>query len=402
MLELIFTVFLGCTAGIITGLIPGVHINLISLILVSVSGYFMGLTSPIVLGIFIISMSVTHTFLDVIPSVFLGAPDSDQALNVLPCHRLLLEGKGFEAVKLATIGSLVCLILTTLFIPILLPIVPLIYNTVSPYMGYILLFVVIFMILKEKKPSKILWSIAVFLMSGVLGMIVLSLPNFNQPLFPLLSGLFGVSTLVTSLSNNVKIPIQKIKETITLEKTKLLKAFSAGTFSGSLTGIFPGLGSAQAAILGSQLTGDIGEHAFIVLIGGINTVNFVFSLATLYTLEKARNGAVVAVLQILESIDLNTLIVFLASALLAGGIATYLAMRLTRIFAKYITRISYPAVCITIILFITGMVFYFSSYLGIFILFTSTAVGITPALLGVKRSHAMGCLLLPVIHFFLV
>jgi putative membrane protein len=36
----------------------------------------------------------------------LGAPDESKALNVLPGHRMLMEGKGFEAVKLNVIGSL--------------------------------------------------------------------------------------------------------------------------------------------------------------------------------------------------------------------------------------------------------------------------------------------------------
>ena len=92
---LIVAVVFGICAGIITGLIPGIHINLISLLLVSISGFFLGFTSPTVLGVFIIAMAVTHTFLDVIPSVFLGAPDADTALIVFPGHILLLEGKGF-------------------------------------------------------------------------------------------------------------------------------------------------------------------------------------------------------------------------------------------------------------------------------------------------------------------
>ena len=111
-LEILLAIFCGCCAGIITGIIPGIHINLVSLLLVSLSGYMLGFTSPLVLAVFIISMAVTHTFLDPIPSIFLGAPDADQALNVLPGHRLLMQGMGYEAVKLTVIGSLLSLILT--------------------------------------------------------------------------------------------------------------------------------------------------------------------------------------------------------------------------------------------------------------------------------------------------
>ena len=102
--DVILAVLIGCLAGCITGLIPGIHVNLISMLLISMSGYLLGMTDPISLAVFIISMAITHTFLDSIPSVFLGAPDADMALGVLPGHRLLLEGKGYEAVKLTVIG----------------------------------------------------------------------------------------------------------------------------------------------------------------------------------------------------------------------------------------------------------------------------------------------------------
>lgn len=402
LFEIFVAVIIGIGFGIITGLIPGIHINLVSIMLISLSSYLIGIIDTITLAVFIVSMSVTHTFLDIIPSVFLGAPDSDQALNVLPCHKLLLKGKGFEAVKLATIGSLTCLIAVVIIMPLLGLVVPLTYDVVSPFMGWILLFVVIFMIYKEGKLSNIVWASFIFLMSGVLGMIVLSVPNLKQPLFPMLSGLFGISTLVTSLANKVKIPRQDISETIKVSGKEYRKTIFAGTFSGSLTGIFPGLGAAHAAIIGNQITGEMSESAFIVLVGGINTVNFVFSLVTLYTIDKARNGAVVAVQKIIESISLNDVMVLIASALISGGIATFLAMGISRIFSKVITKVNYQVLCLFIIGFICVMVFYFSSFLGLYILILSSFIGMLPVLLGVKRSSAMGCLMLPVILFFLL
>lgn len=400
--SIILAVLIGCLAGCITGLIPGIHVNLISILLVSVSGYLLGITNPISLAVFIISMAITHTFLDSIPSIFLGAPDADMALGVLPGHRLLLEGKGYEAVKLTVIGSLLALIATLILIPIMIPFVPKIYSFVQPYMGYILIAVVIYMILKEKKLNKIFFGSFVFFIAGILGIIVLGWENLEQPLFPMLSGLFGISTLIISLTQNAEIPKQHVTETIRVRFIDKVKAIGAAVFSGSLTGIMPGLGAAQAAILAMQLVGNIGNYAFMILIGGINTVNFTFSLVTFYTLQKARNGAVVAILEILKSINLEQLLIFLFAALIAGCIATLLALFFARIFSKFIVKVNYKKLCIGIISFITLMVIYFSGIIGLLVLITSTAVGIIPGLIGVKRSHAMGCLLLPVILFFVL
>jgi putative membrane protein len=344
-------------------------------------------------------MAITHTFLDALPSIFLGAPDADQALNVLPGHKLLLQGKGFEAVKLTVIGSLLCLLLAVVLVPLMLPISKTIYPFLKGYIGYLLIAIVLFMILKDKK--KIL-NLIVFLTSGVLGLIVLNMPTLKDPLFPLLSGLFGTSMLVVSLSQKVSIPKQSFKETLTIEKKNIAKAVGAGTFAGSLTGFFPGLGPAQGAVLASQLTKNIGDYGFMILVGGINTVNFIFSLVTLYTIEKARNGAVIVVSKLLENYSIAALAIFVCAALLTGAAATFLALKLSKIFAKLVSKIKYSLVVCCVIALIVALVFYFSGLLGILVLLVSTAVGIIPGITGIARNHQMGCLILPVILFFVL
>jgi putative membrane protein len=65
-------------AGIVSGLTPGIHINLVSVLVVSLSPKLSGLVSPLSLVVFIVSMGITHTFLDFIPSIFLGVPDAEK------------------------------------------------------------------------------------------------------------------------------------------------------------------------------------------------------------------------------------------------------------------------------------------------------------------------------------
>ena len=399
LFEILLAITLGIFAGIITGLIPGIHINLVSLILLSLSGYFLSFTNAVVLGVFIISMSVTHSFLDFIPSVFLGAPESETALSVLPGHKMLLQGKAFEAVKLTVIGSLLSLILAVLLVPLLIPSVSFIYPLFKDYIGFILIAVIVYMILKDNMKF---WNLIVFLLSGTLGLIVLSMPNLENPLFPMLSGLFGLSMLAVSLFDKVNIPEQTITNDINLGKSETFQAIGAGTVAGTLTSFFPGLGPAQGAVLASQLTRKISEYGFMVIVGGINTVNFVLSLVTLLTLDKARNGAVVVVSQLLENFDHQTLLIFLAATLIVGGVATALALCITRVFSRLIVKINYRALVIGIIGLITILAFYFSGWVGLLILFTGTMIGIIPGELGVSRHHAMGCLILPVILYFVL
>jgi putative membrane protein len=402
ILHMLIAMVLGCLGGIVTGLTPGVHINLVSLILLDASAYLLGFTEPISLAAFIISMGITHTFLDAVPSIFLGAPDDAKALAVLPGHRMLLEGRGYEAVKLTVIGAFCCLVLTVILSPLLIPILPAVSEFLTPYIGWILLVAVVYMILREQKLHKILWNLFIFFASGALGILVFSFPNLDQPLLPLLSGLFGISGLLLSLSTNTKIPEQRITEEIKLPKLVQAKAFGAATFSGMLTGFFPGLGAAQAAVIATQIVGDIGAHAFMVLVGGIGTVNFLFSFVTFYAINKARNGVIIVVQELMNTITLPQFYMLIGIILMSGAISVVLALQCAKIFSSLIVKVNYKKLCYSVIAFVACLVFYFSGWIGLFILAVSTSLGMIAPLANVNRNHAMGCLLLPVIMFFLL
>jgi putative membrane protein len=401
ILEILGAVVIGIFCGVVTGLIPGLHVNLVAVGLLSVSGYLLLWFSPFALVVFIIAMAVTHTFLDALPAIFLGAPDADQVLNVLPGHRLLMNGQGYEAVKLTVVGSFLCILITVISIPVLIPISVGIFSLVNPVMGWILLGVSIFMILQERGVEKRVWALAIYLSAGILGVITFTMPGLKHSLVAMLSGLFGVSTLIVSLYNNVAIPPQEIGEKIVLSKRELSKIIFVGTLAGGITGLFPGIGAAQAGIIGAQLVGKMKDYAFLVLNGGINTVNFMFSIVTLYSLEKARNGAVIVILELMDSISLSELWLFLFVALLVGSICVFITLGIARVFSRLINLVDYKKLCFSIIVFVSGFVFVLSGWKGMLIMIVSTALGILPPYVNVRRNHAMGCLLMPVTMFFL-
>ena len=395
--EIIIAILLGCIAGVITGLTPGLHINLVALILLSISPVLLGYTNVVAVASFIIAMSITHTFTDFISATYLGAPADDTALAVLPAHRMLLDGMGHEAVKLTVIGSLLCLIITIILSPLLIFIVPIIFNYLKDYIGWLLLTVVIFMILREENINKKFWAFMVVALSGIFGLIVFNVPNLKDPLLPMLSGLFGVSVLLLSLTQKVALPIQRTTEMVKVKAKDMAKALSSGVFSGSLVSIFPGLGPAQAAVIAGQAVGKIEVFAYLVLVGGINTVSMILSLITLFTIEKARNGSIIVVQQLLQSIDLNVLILFMAVALAAGGIATFLTLYVSKIFSSIMNKLNYSMLSIFIIIFIALMVLHFSGLIGLLILITATFIGLIPNIAEVSRSNSMACLLVPII-----
>lgn len=74
---------LGVLTGVLTGILPGLHVNNIALIFLSLSGTIAsafgflldyGISTDFVLVlicVYIISVSISHTFHDIIPSTFL-------------------------------------------------------------------------------------------------------------------------------------------------------------------------------------------------------------------------------------------------------------------------------------------------------------------------------------------
>ena len=390
-------ILLGCLFGVVTGLIPGLYINLVALILFSISPVLLGYTNVIAVASFIIAMSITHTFTDFISATYLGAPADDTALAVLPAHKLLLDGKGHEAIRLTLIGSLLCLIFTIALVPLLIIAVPFIFNSLKDYVGWILLAIIVFMVLKETTMNKKFWTLYLVGLAGTLGLIVFNMPNLNDPLLPMLSGLFGIPILLLSLTQKVSLPIQRITEMIKVKTSDLSKAIGSGVFSGSLISIFPGLGPAQAAVLAGQLVRKIDIYSYLILVGGINTVSMILSLITLFTIEKARNGSIIVVQQLLQTIDVNVFILFLAVALIAGGVSTFLTLSISKLFSRIMNKLNYSMLSIIIIIFISLMVFYFSGFLGILILIVATAVGLIPNIVNINRSISMSCLLVPII-----
>ncbi len=269
LIEILIAILLGVFAGIFTGLIPGIHINLVSIMVLSSSLFLLNYFSPLSLALFIVAMAITHTFLDSIPSIFLGAPDGGMELSVLPGHKLLLEGRGYEAIFLTVIGSFFSVIASLSLVPVLVPLMRWGYPLIQPYIVYILIAASIMLIYRESKSR--FKALLVYLLAGLLGIGVLTMPLLEQPLFPMLSGLFGISILVLSLMKKTKIPEQKI----TYPKLKIEEVLSyigLGFVASLLTGTLPGLGASQAAIIASSVKKKNKPENFLMLLGGINTV----------------------------------------------------------------------------------------------------------------------------------
>ncbi len=396
LFEILFFLLLGITAGTFTGLIPGVHVNLISLILLSLSGTILLKVDPINLLVFLASMATTHTFLDFIPSIFLGAPDTDTELSTLPGHNLLKEGRGYEAVLLTIYGSISAIFVLILLTFPAIEIIKRFYSSIRLLIPYILIFVSIFLIYLEKNKVS---SIFIFSLSGILGLSVLNL-KINHPIVPLLMGLFGGSVILQSIINKTEIPEQIISR----PKIKIFRPLLGATLSAPICSFLPGFGSGQAAVLGSLVTDRRGENNkenFLFLVGAINTLVMGFSFITLYAISKARTGVATAMKTLIQKPSLNVLILTLLVVILSGIISFFWAIKLTKFFSKNLNKINYTSISYFILFFLLLIIYLLTGIIGIFIFLISTLLGLYTTSLNVRRINLMSCLIVPTIILFL-
>jgi putative membrane protein len=381
----------GVLAGIITGLLPGVHINLVSAILYSLAPIIALHMQLFYVAILIVAMSVTHTFLDTIPSIFLGAPSEGDVLGILPGHRYLLAGNGMMAVKLSVVGGILGSIVAVACFTFFASLIEISYTTIKPYLFWCMLAIIIFMIGKDAKPFL---ALAVFLYSGLFGLVALRLP-LQEVLLPMLSGMFGVATLLYSINENQDIPKQNDEQYTQLRPIKTIHGCVSGTAAGFITALLPGVSAAAASAVTSQ-GGKLGDHGFMVLLGSLGSASFILSLASFVSIEKARNGAM-AVVTSLVTIDTKAIIMLLSVALIATGTAAVITIWMSRFAAQLLPKLPYAKTCVFVIIFVMCIVFWRTGWLGLCILITSTAIGLMPAALRTARAQAMGCLLLPLL-----
>ncbi len=398
MIGLLTGVAAGIALGMISGLLPGVHVNMMAGGLLAVQTALVPVFGPEMIAAAMIAALITHSFLDAIPSTFLGIPDPDTALSVIPSHSLCLEGKGEEAVRIAALGSAGGILAGMPLALALILIAPLIQGSVDWAVGIIITGVAAYLILFGESP---LHALLVFLVSGILGIfsfhfsyLSVSPFGFSGILMPLLSGLFGISLLI--ISGQGKIPDQQFGD-LTLPRNTVIRGGFSGSVAGLVVGWLPGLSNATAnAVIATVTRYDRDPRGYIFATSTANTVNVLVGLGVLFAISRTRNGVMVA----LSALEIpSPWLLFTAAA-----IAACFAFLLTIFIAGSAWRmggIEKWKLNIGVTGFVILLTFILSGFFGLFILVLATVLGAVPKLLNIPQMYCMGAVMVPVILFSL-
>ena len=389
MIEEFSWLLLGVAAGTFTGLAPGIHANTIA---------FIAMVSPVEknlgFAIFVVSMSITHSFMDAIPNILLGAPSSGEMfLSILPGHRMLLQGRALEAIRFTVFGGLASGIFGVALLPIFYSFAENYGNILPVIIPAVLAGTLLLMVLSEKNK---LMALAVTALAGIIGVFVLG-SGIKNGIFVLVMGFYAFpSLLVQALSKEKGIPAQEKKPG---EKGSVFHGLVSAVASG-IVSVFPGIGPSAAAFVVKTFTKKMKETEYLTIIGGINTGNLLFSIAMLYSLGKTRTGMAVA-LKDISPISFESTAVFLAAAVASIGIAALLTEMIAWESVKFMEKIDYGKVSLIVMGFLALLLTLFSGIEGL------AAAAIASLLAGaalaskVKRSTLMAFLIFPAMFYYI-
>jgi putative membrane protein len=228
-------------------------------------------------------------------------------------------------------------------------------------------------------------------------------------LFPALAGLFGIPTLITSLMTKPVIPKQIINELQLDKKTKKSSTLSVitGSLAGILVSIIPGITSATGTILAMNARGESDKRQTIVTLSAVNTACAFFVVVVLFIILRSRSGAALAAMELIPLKEWTSilmpvnLIYLLITLLLGGSLSYFLTIKVGKVFAKKFVNVPYALLVKSTIALVSILVFLFTGAMGILILIVATFIGLLPVHWGVRRSHCMGILLIPIIIHFI-
>ena len=218
------------------------------------------------------------------------------------------------------------------------------------------------------------------------------------------SGLFGLSSLAGGLLNRSSIPLQQNKAEFNIaNKVHFAKYVAVGILSSSLMGLFPALGPAQAAMIGTSVLRKIRAEAYIFLLGVISSASMLFALLTLYAFGKARNGSIAVignVLNVTSHFPNNAFSLLIAVAIVAAALSCVSAILLSKLFTALTRKINYSLLSWVVIILVAAFVAVISGFMGLLVLAVAVTIGLVPVLTKSSRQLLMGCLMVPVIGYY--
>jgi putative membrane protein len=416
-LILVGIALIGTLIGALLALLPGLHIyNIAGLLILPTITRLIPLHDE-ALALFMLGLVIGWAVVNVIPTVFLFAPDDASIGVVLPATRYLQRGKGAEAALLVGTGSLGAVLALVLLAPLLADVLRPMRAILQPHTGWIVSAIVAFLLLgewprsDERSPQRLrrllsAWvylgaGLLTFVLSGLLGFVLLyrsPLPTAMayQNLLPAFVGLFAIPGLLQVIFFGARPPTQQAPIGA-VQPDALLRGALTGVAGGLFACLLPLISGSIGGLLAGHATAQREERLFLISQGASKVSYYVGSLLLLFVpgLTLTRGGMAWMLSSVYVPYGWRLYWIAVAAVAFCGALAWGLLVLFSRGAVRTMRHMN-PQLIASIGLLLAGaLAFGFTGINGLLVTAVAACIGLLPVLIGGRRLNCLGVLLLP-------
>ena len=198
---MLFTL-IGVGLGFLVALIPGFSSNNLSMLLITYglisSNYLLAVTN--------VALEISNSFFEFLLPIIAGIGNEATALVVDSVYARMSEESFRHEMGIIIGGGLVGIIVSLPLLFFAEKIYPIVYSSLNPILGWILLILCIYMIWIERGWKKF-FALVIFCLSGLLGLIVKNsgFVATDYYLVPIFIGLYGFSSIISKKYEKIEV-----------------------------------------------------------------------------------------------------------------------------------------------------------------------------------------------------
>jgi putative membrane protein len=348
------------------------------------------ISSNYYLAVTIIAIEISFSFFEFLSPMIFGIGSEATALAIGSVPDGITKESFKNGMHLVASGGLVGVLIS---LPILFfaeKMYPVVYTSLKPLIGWMLLFLCIYMIWIERDWKRKVFALIIFSLSGLLGLLVKNsgIVNSEYLLMPIFMGLYGFSSMVSKKHETVGL-IQDIGW------TQKIRAIAVGFITSVFASMISGMKRGQASALALQ-AGRIFKREQVLFILPMMSLAFVtLSILVLGSTGKIRTDLAYHIEELVAEPFFSETSLFVGTIAISACISACILILLAKPIGIFLSRINgkYLKIfgfCICMLLIVK-----FTGANGVLLAFTTTCIGVLSSRLGIRSTHMMGILLLP-------
>jgi putative membrane protein len=351
------------------------------------------ISSNYYLAVTLVAIEISFSFFEFLSPMIFGIGSEATALTIDSVPADLTNESFRRGIGIVASGGLVGILIS---LPLLLfseKIYPVVYGSLKPLIGWILLFLCIYMIWIEKDWKKKFFAIAIFSLSGLLGLIVkdTGIVSSEYMFLPIFTGLYGFSSLISKGYEKV----DSMQEIQGIKWTRRIRAVVIGFMASVFASMISGMKRGQTSALALQAGGISKREEVLFILPMISLAFVTLSIFVLGSSGKIRNDLAYHIQEIMGEIYFSQTALFVGSIAISACLSVCILVILARPIGRLLSRANGKYFKILGFCIVCLMIINFTGINGIMLAFTATCIGVLSSRLGIRSTHLMGVLLLP-------